>query len=165
MERRFIIILQCWDLSLAPINMTSLRQAWASTTLAGLHCGSVYVCLFACLLVWCSQTDVTYISQPIVGWGKKGIGQITITSVLWTQGQYYLVIYPKIKPQNNDIQLVAWVTNMAMGNQHLRHWCTAATAWERTSLRTSHRLDPTNHRRSVLHVQKVIQLVRSGLWD
>ena len=85
-ERRFIIILQCWDLSLAPINTTSLGQALASTTLAGLHCRSVYVCLFACLLVWCSQTDVTYISQPI---GKEGlssfcnaIGQIAITSIL-----------------------------------------------------------------------------------
>ena len=85
---RFIIILQCWDLSLAPINTTSFGRAWVSPTLAGLHCGSVYVCLFACLLVWCSQTDVTYISQPIVGWGKKGYHRSAMLLVRLPSHQY-----------------------------------------------------------------------------
>ena len=76
------------------------------------------VCMLVCLLACVVQSDWCDIYFSAHSWmGKEGlssfcntIGQIAITSVLWTQGQYYLVIYPNIS-----------MGDMAMGNQHLRH--------------------------------------------
>ena len=56
-------------------------------------CVCMLACLLACLLayllVWCSQTDVVYISQPIVGWGKKGYHRSAMLLVRLPSPQYY----------------------------------------------------------------------------